>query len=141
MAEKPTTCLHQVNSGIQDVLKGYETLKERAEPAIAGIVDDLDAMHRRHAAEIGARLVAYGENADDATLRGTFNQALTTVRDWVGDMGEDALSFIRTGEQRMLDVYDAALAAWEAHDAPKDREIVVAQADELRGRVETLPKA
>ena len=134
------TALHQVNSGIQDVLSGFETLKERAEPEIMGIARDLDALHRRHAAEVQARLAAMGEDTDDATIRGTVNKVATTVRDWVGSLDEDALSFVRQGEEMLLGVYDAALSAWTGEDG-EDRRIVAAQADELRTQVAALPKS
>ena len=136
----PKTALHQVNSGIQDVLSGFETLKERAEPEIMGVANELDALHRRHAAEIQARLAAMGEDTDDATIRGAVNKAVTTMRDWLGTLDADALSFVRQGEEMLLGVYDAALSAWTGEDE-ESRRVVAAQADELRARTAALPKS
>ena len=135
-----THALHQINSGIQDVLSGYETLKERAEPAIMGIAQDLDALHRRHASEIQSRLTAHGEGTDDASIRGTVNKIATTMRDWVGSLDENALSFVRQGEEMLLGVYDAALNAWEEVD-DEDKRVVTAQADELRTKIAALPQS
>ncbi len=139
MSDPPTTELHQVNSGIEDVLSGYETLKERAEAEIMDVARELDTLHRKHAAEIGARLVAYGEGTDDGSIRGTVNQAATTLRDWVGSLDRDALSFVRQGEEMLLGVYDAVLESWDAGKAPEDRAVVAKQAEEVRSRVAALP--
>ena len=132
-----TKLLHAVNAGIQDVLKGYESLKERAEAEIQGVARDLDAMHRRHAGEIGARLATLGEDADDGTLRGTINQAVTAVRDWVGSLDADALAFVRKGEELCLANYEAALEEDAVLD-PTDRQMIERQAGEIRTKVAAL---
>ena len=139
MANAAITALHQVNSSIQDVLAGYETLKDRAEPEIMNVARDMDALHRRHAGEIAARLAALGEDTDDATIRGTVNKVATTLRDWVGSLDEDALSFVKQGEEQLLLVYDAALEAWDAGTLPEDRATVAAQASEIRSKIAALP--
>ena len=139
MADAAITALHQVNSGIQDVLSGYETLKNRADPEIMDTAREMDELHRRHASEIAARLRAHGEDTDDSTIRGTVNKVATTLRDWAGGLDKDALSFVRQGEEQLLAVYDAALEAWDAGTAPDDRSVVSSQANELRQRIQQLP--
>ena len=141
MADAPITALHQVNSGILDVLSGYETLKDRADPEILPTAREMEDLHRRHQSDIAARLRAHGEDTDDGTLRGTVNKVATTLRDWAGSLDRDALSFVRQGEEMLLAVYDAALEAWPAAEAPEDRALVARQADELRARALALPKA
>ena len=140
MADTAITALHEVNSGIQDVLAGYETLKSRAEPEIMDVARDMDALHRQHGGEIAVRLTAHGEDTDDATVRGTVNKVATTLRDWVGSLDEDALSFVRQGEEQLLAVYDAALEAWDAGTSPEDRAIVARQAGEIRAKIAALPR-
>ena len=139
MANAALTALHQVNSGIQDVLAGYETLKERASPQIMDVARDMDALHRRHEDEITTRLSALGEDTDDATVRGTVNKIATTVRDWAGGLDEDALSFVKQGEEQLLAVYDAALKAWDGSALTEERAIVARQADEIRSKIAGLP--
>ena len=139
MANVALTGLHQVNSGIQDVLSGYETLKERATPQIMDTAREMEDLHRRHQGEIAERLRAHGEDTDDATVRGTVNKIATTLRDWAGGLDKDALSFVRQGEEQLLAVYDAALEAWDAGTVPDDRSVVERQAGELRSRIEKLP--
>ena len=139
MANVALTGLHQVNSGIQDVLAGFETLKERAAPEIMGTARELESLHQRHRGEIAERLRAHGEDTDDGTVRGTVNKIATTLRDWAGGLDHDALSFVRQGEQQLLAVYDAALEAWDAGTLPDDRGVVERQANELRGRIAELP--
>ena len=139
MANAALTALHQVNSGIQDVLAGYETLKERASPQIMDVARDMDALHRRHEDEITTRLSALGEDTDDATVRGTVNKIATTLRDWAGGLDKDALSFVKQGEEQLLAVYDAALKAWDGSALTEERAIVARQADEIRSKIAGLP--
>ena len=133
--------LHTVNAGIQDVLSGFETLKDRAAPEIMDVARDLDAMHRRHAGEIAARLSALGDGAEDGTLRGTVNKIATSLRDMAGGLDADALSFVRQGEEMLLANYEAALADWPTGAAPEDREMVTRQVEEIRGKIAGLPAA
>ena len=139
MANVALTGLHQVNSGIQDVLAGYETLKQRAAPTIMDTAREMESLHQRHAGEIASCLTKHGEDTDDATVRGTVNKIATTLRDWAGGLDEDALSFVRQGEEQLLAVYDAALKAWDAGTVAEDRAVVAKQADELRARIASLP--
>ncbi len=141
MTDTTIAALHDVNAGIHDVLSGYETLEERAEPEIMGIARELDALHTRHAAEIAARLAAHGEDADDGTIRGTVNKVATTLRDWAGSLDADALSFVRRGEEMLLDTYETALEGWDVGSGPQDRQLLMAQAAEIRDRIATLPAA
>lgn len=141
MTDTAIAALHDVNAGIRDVLSGYETLKDRARPEILDVARGLDAMHRGHAAEIASRLGAHGEDADDATVRGTVNKIATTLRDWTGDLDADALSFVRQGEEMLLGVYEAALEGWDGDTALEDHRLIAKQAAEIRDWVEKMPRA
>ena len=131
--------LHQINSGIRDVLSGFETLLQKASPEIMGTATHLKSLHERHRAEVTAKLAALGEDTDDGSIRGTVNKVATTLRDWAGGLDADALSFVRQGEEQLLAVYDAALEAWDG-DAD-GRAIAEKQAGELRTEIATLPKS
>ena len=139
MAEHHVTALHNVNSGILDVLEGYDTLRQKAAPDLLAATRDLEAMHRRHQADVAARLAALGEETDDGTVRGKVNRAVTTVRDWLGGLDGGAAGTVRTGEDLLLGVYDAALSAWPAGGAADDHALIQGQAAELRAAVAALP--
>ena len=84
MADAGSKALHQVRTGISDVLDGYRTLSERAEPEIQPVVQTLNDMHHRHASDLDAKLVSLGEAADDdGSIRGAINKAAVALRDWV----------------------------------------------------------
>ena len=131
--------LHQINSGIRDVLSGFETLIEKGAAEIMPIARDLQSMHQRHMGEVTAKLAAAGEATDDGSVRGTVNKVATTLRDWAGGLDADALSFVRQGEEMLLGVYDAALDAWDG-DADA-RATAEAQREELRTAVAGLPRS
>lgn len=139
MTNDKTDALHQINAGILDVLSGFETLKDRAEAEIMDTVRDLDQMHRDHAGRIAALLAAHGEPTDDGSVRGTVNKVATTLRDWVGSLDADALSFVRQGEEQLLAIYDAALEAWPTGVAPAGRAVAAEQAEEVRAKIAALP--
>ncbi|MBM2575200.1 DUF2383 domain-containing protein [Jannaschia sp. Os4] len=129
--------LHQINSGIRDVLSGFETLLQKGAPEIMPVATKLKAMHERHAAEVAAKLAALGEDTDDGSVRGTVNKIATTLRDWAGGLDRDALSFVRQGEEMLLGVYDAALDAWDGDaDAKTTAE---RQRAELKTEIAALP--
>ena len=48
-----------------DVLAGFRTMQEKAEPELRPIVDDYIATHSRHERELAERLVSLGREADD----------------------------------------------------------------------------
>lgn len=131
--------LHQVNSAILDVRAGYETLIERADPEILDVARGYDAIHLKHQGEIESRLAARGQGNDDGSIRGAVNRAATILRDMFGGLDADALSMLRQGEEMVLGVYDKALEDWDPAEAPEDRALVAAQAEELRSYAARLP--
>ena len=60
--------LINVNAGIQEVLSGYETLKEQGGPGILPLARELEALHTRHAAEIAFLLAALGEAIEESMI-------------------------------------------------------------------------
>lgn len=79
MATTPQDALHQVHTATNDVLEGYRTMIDRAEPEIQEIVLELTAMHTRHASDLKARLLTLGHTGeDDTSFRGTMNKVAVT---------------------------------------------------------------
>lgn len=141
MADHATLALHQINSGIRDVLMGFETLIARGDPEILPVARDLQAMHQRHADAVSARLAALGEATDDASLRGNVNKAVTTLRDWVGGLDADALSFVRRGEEMLVGVYEGAMETWPTGADPESHDLAKDQFKELMAATAALPDA
>ncbi|MCF7701709.1 DUF2383 domain-containing protein [Loktanella sp. M215] len=74
--------LHTIHTASNDILSGYDTMVERAEPEILPIIEDLQRMHRHHATQLENWLERFSETGvDDDSFRGTVNQAVVTIRD------------------------------------------------------------
>ena len=120
MATTPQGALHQVHTATNDVLEGYRTMLERAEPEIKGIISELTAMHARHASDLKARLSTLGHTGeDDTSFRGMMNKVAVTMRDWITGLDEGSLDAVERGERAILDIYDDAMQDWSTHDDPK----------------------
>lgn len=140
MENRAGDALHQVRTGIEDVLSGYETLEERAEAEILPVVRKLNEMHLRHSAELQSRLDAIGDRAEDGgSIRGAVNKAVVTMRDWVSDLDADALPFIRDGEERLIGIYDDALEKSDGHGDLDSSRLLTTQRQQVREQKDRLP--
>lgn len=123
MSKTVFEALHQVHTATNDVIEGYDTMLERAEPEIVATLADLTELHRRHASEQFRRLEELGQDPDeDTSLRGTMNSVVVTLRDWVTGLGEGSLDAVERGERALRDIYDDAMDNWPAAG---DRETLV----------------
>ena len=139
MANTPKSGLHQALTATNDVLTGYETMLERAEPEIVSILTDLTAMHRRHASALEQRLNALGDSGeDDSSLRGTMNAVVVTLRDWVTDLDEGSLNAVQRGEKALMDIYDDAMSDWSASDDAETAALLDVQYQEIGEQVDHL---
>ena len=130
--------LQNVNAGIQDVLSGYETLKEQGRPGILPLIRELEALHTRHAAEIASLLGTLGEAVVEGMIQGIVNTASTTLRDWIGSLDADALSFVRRGEEMLLSTYETELESWDDDSGQQERQLLMAQVAEIRSQIAVI---
>jgi uncharacterized protein (TIGR02284 family) len=140
MANTPRDALHQVHTATNDVLTGYDTMLERAEPEIMPILRELTSMHRNHADALKARLTAFGDSGeDDTSFRGTMNSLAVTMRDWIADLDEDSLNTVKRGEKALLDIYDDALQNWSTQDDPQTAELLNKHHQEIQAGITKIP--
>lgn len=139
MANTPKSGLHQALTATNDVLTGYKTMLERAEPEIVPILTDLTSMHKRYASALEQRLNALGDTGeDDSSLRGTMNAVVVTLRDWVADLDEGSLDAVQRGEQALMDIYDDAVSDWSATDDGVTAALLNRQYQEIGEQVDHL---
>ncbi len=142
MATDVRDVLHQIHTATNDVLEGYKTMLDRAEPEIQPVLSDLRSMHERHAADQKIHLDRLGEaSANDESWRGTMNKAAVTMRDWVSDLDRDSLSAVRRGEEALRDIYRDTLADWTEDRAPDVAALLTEQQREIDDRVIQLPNS
>jgi len=139
MANTPLDALHQVHTATNDVLTGYETMMERAEPEIGPILADLTALHVEHAAALRERLRALGHTGeDDTSFRGTMNSVAVTMRDWITGLDEGSLDAVERGEKALQYIYDDAQKGWSSVDDLETATLLDAQYQEIGEKVAEL---
>jgi len=95
-----------------DALKGYDKMVEKAQPEFRSTVERFRSLHTEHASRLARILAVEGHNVNDgASLMGTINQAVVSVRAFVDDIDEDVMAQIRTGESWILAAFDDAINA------------------------------
>ncbi|WP_237065250.1 DUF2383 domain-containing protein [Loktanella sp. M215] len=131
--------LHTIHAATNDVLAGYETMLDRADPDILPIIEDLSNLHRCHAMEQEDALQGLQDTGDgDATVRGTVNKAVVTLRDWVAGLDADALPAVREDEEALMDIYDKSLAEWTVDGHFDISEFLTRQYHEIKEQISGL---
>ncbi|HMO07001.1 MAG TPA: PA2169 family four-helix-bundle protein [Paracoccaceae bacterium] len=104
--------LYAAHGRTLDALAGFETMVEKAEPHFRPVAERFAGLHRRHGGELGLMLAELGGTPDgDGTLMGTVNKAVVSLRAFFGEIDEDAMDSIRSGEQHVCTAYQEALAS------------------------------
>lgn len=103
--------LSTLHTRLVDAAKGHDEAAGLAEDAVlAALFRDLREQHRRHAGALAARMIAHGIEPDtDGSFLQYVHKAILNVRSAIGGLDENALSGIRDGEERILDLYDDAI--------------------------------
>jgi hypothetical protein len=141
MVTTPRNALHDVHTATNDVLTGYETMLDRAEPEIVPIIADLTTLHRKHAIDLEDRLHQLGEDGKgDKSLQGTLNSVAVTLRDWVTGLDKGTLDAVERGEKALRDVYADALSGLSAADDPLTAALLTAQHQDIDKALSTLTR-
>ncbi len=94
-----------------DAMKGHAKMVEKAEPAFRPTAERFHALHARHADTLARHLSDLGVGAEaDGSVMGLVNQAVVTFRAFFDDIDEDVMDQVRSGEDWVLQAFDAAIA-------------------------------
>lgn len=141
MAKQALEALHDVHTATNDVIKGYKTMLERAEPEIVPTIRQLSDMHQRHASELAGQIkLSGGSGHDDSSLQGKVNQAVVIMRDWLAGLDRDALESVRDGEESLRDAYTDALDDLAADAQPSVRMLLNAQHADICDQIRRTSK-
>ncbi|WP_428516073.1 DUF2383 domain-containing protein [Roseovarius sp.] len=96
---------------IKDTLAGYDEILERAEPDIRPLMESFSAAHAEHEAELSAQLRTHGCVPDeDGSFFSTVQRIVIKTRAVFDDIDEDVLNSVIKGEERIMQLYDEAMA-------------------------------
>lgn len=94
-----------------DSLKGFAMMVEKAEPSFRETAERFRALHARHAETLARLLSDLGIRAEEnGGVMGLVNQAVVTFRVFFDDIDEDVMDQVRSGEDWVLQAFDAAIA-------------------------------
>ena len=132
-----TEALVTLQTRVIDASEGHAKGAERADdPTMARVFQELHAMHKSHAATLGAALVVRGVEPDaDGSFMQYVHKAVISVRSAVGALGESALPGVRDGEERILSLYDDTLNL-----VPGDAEVVALLETQRREVAEAIDR-
>ena len=140
MNTRALDALHSIHTATNDVLKGYAEMSARAEPEIQPVIRRLCELHERHAGEQAAELaLMHDAGKVDASLQGTVNEVVVTVRDWISGLGLRALPAVRQGEESLRDEYDKVLRDGQVSDSPAVAALLAAQVASINDEIARLP--
>lgn len=95
-----------------DVLTGYATMVEKAEPSFQSTAEAFRALHARHADRLARIIADMGHTPDvDGTLMGTVNKAVISLRAMFDEIDDDVMDSVRNGEKHVLEAFDDAIGA------------------------------
>lgn len=120
---------------ITDTLAGYDEILDRAEPDIRPLMKEFCTAHTAHEAELSTRLRKHGCVPDeDGSFFSTVQRLVIKTRAVFDDIDEDVLNSVIKGEERILSLYDAAIAAARDED---DISLLSRQRGEVHELVQT----
>ncbi|MBY5988606.1 DUF2383 domain-containing protein [Roseovarius atlanticus] len=97
---------------IRDTLAGYDEILDRAEPGIRPLMERFSAAHAAHEADLSAQLRTHGCVPDeDGSFFSTVQRLVIKTRAVFDDIDEDVLNSVIKGEERIMQLYDEAMAA------------------------------
>ena len=116
-ASDPVDAISELTTDVVDVIKGYDTMRDRAEGKLKPVVDRLHKLHEAHATEL-LELVskAGGKPEDQGSMMAAVHTAVATARDWFGARDGSAIDQVISGERQLLQSYDKATAMCTDHD-------------------------
>ncbi len=110
--------VQQVATDVADVIRGYDTMLNRAEDDLKPMIERLHTMHVAHYNILTPHLEAMGLNRSDAgSAMGLVHSTVATVRDWAGALDQSALPQILDGERMIVDTYTNAIGATDPGSA------------------------
>lgn len=102
---------------IKDTLAGYDEILKVAERDIAPLMAQFYEAHKAHEVELSQRLRTHGcVPDDDGSFFSSVQKAVIKTRAVFDDIDEGVLNSVIKGEERILLLYDEALAAARDED-------------------------
>jgi uncharacterized protein (TIGR02284 family) len=118
--------LKKLHTDLVDSRNGYREAVKDAEPPLKALFSEMLALKEKDHAELHGALGRLGEKPnEDGSFMSTLHKTVISVRAAVTGLGTNALSAFVSGEEQIVDAYDAALK-----DCASDQAIVATLAQQ-----------
>lgn len=138
-AEQPLAATESLATRISDVMAGYGTMMEKADPDLKPVIERLYDLHAGHYNTLMSLIAQLGGEPEQAgSMMGNVHKAIATLRDWTGSLDKSAIDEIANGERRVVDMYSDAISSLT--DEPEYRSELEQQREVLRGAIADLER-
>lgn len=136
-ADQPISAVSDLATSVSDIVKGYSTMVDKAEPDLKPVVERLHGLHTSHLGVLTSLISELGGRPDDlSSPMGNVHKTVAIVRDWMGALDASALDPIADGEERLVDEYTDAISHLVDHPAYQQK--LEEQRDAIRDEVAQL---
>ena len=127
--------LKKLHTAMLDTREGYKIAEKDAEtPALKSLFRQMIALRSTDHEAIHSTLAGLGEQANDSgSFMATVHKTVTSLRSAVTGLDEDALSPFISGEEKIVEEYDAAIN--ESSADPSIRNLLTAQKLTLQSKI------
>ena len=132
-SDEEVSKLKDLHASLVDTREGCDKMVEKAEADFVAVAADFRSLHQLQAERVRAILSAMGEDpgAEGGTVMGSVNRAVVEVRSWFDDIGHNVVEALADGEKRLLQDFEAAIAASPSVERR-------GMLDRMRGEIVTL---
>lgn len=131
--------LARVHTRVTDAIAGYDELARRGAMAGVPLAAAMSELHRCHKASLVGMLGSRGcEAGPDGRFLALLHEEAIRPRDWVDDLDADLPARLRGSEERILSLYDEAIATMR--DSVPERSALAMQRTELSARMTELDR-
>ena len=132
-----TTALSQLAGELADTIRAYEDCAEQGD-GVADVADRLRTVHTAHAADLLTAVEGMGGRPEDTATMGAVRTAVRSADGAPERLGPLDMSHLVDRESRLVDAYDAAIAAARGQEdvlgmLRRQREILRSQLEALGG--------
>jgi uncharacterized protein (TIGR02284 family) len=106
-----TTSLKSLHTALIDAEEGYDTAVRDADgPEMRAVFEELRTLHQEAHADVHAMLVGNGEQPDETgSFMSMVHKTVVSVRAALTGLDRPSLTSFASGEERILNDYDAAI--------------------------------
>lgn len=115
-----TSELETLHDRTVDTLAGFDKIVAEAEESFLPLATRFQRLHATHAERISRMMADAGlDTSAPGSFMGSVNETVIAARSMLTDIDQNILAQVRSGEQNVLNAFDAAIRAVQNEDLVK----------------------